>query len=287
MPSGSYYLEAMNSEEGTKLAHAVLTALDIPAKDVASLARLPLERLLVGLEKTARGPAAANFRPVVDGVVLPEGPFGPDAPALSKDIPMVIGTTATEMTSLSGARDPGLFTLNDVSLKQRLTAWFAADDVDTVIARFRATRPNATPGDIFFAVATDKAMREGAWRQAERKARQGGGKAWLYELDWKTPVENGKWGSPHSLCLALVFDNVALSAAMVGTGPEAQALADQMSGAWLAFARTGDPNHKGIPSWTPYDTADRATMVFDTTSELVKDFRGDERMLLSELKPPR
>ena len=79
--SGSCYLEVMNSDEGTKLARAVLNALDIPEKDAASLAALLLERLLAGLEKVARGPAPANFRPMVDGVVLPDGPFGPAAPA--------------------------------------------------------------------------------------------------------------------------------------------------------------------------------------------------------------
>ena len=49
--SGSYYLEAMNGDDGTKLTRAVLTALDIPEKDAATLAVLPLERLLVGLVK--------------------------------------------------------------------------------------------------------------------------------------------------------------------------------------------------------------------------------------------
>ena len=58
------------------------------------------------------------------------------------------------------------------ALRKRLVAWFAADDIDKVIATFRATRPKATPSDLFFAIATDKAMREGAWQQAERKAAQ-------------------------------------------------------------------------------------------------------------------
>jgi para-nitrobenzyl esterase len=108
---------------------------------------------------------------------------------------------------------------------------------------------------------------------------------WLYELDWRTPVDGGKWGSPHSLCLPFVFDNVAISASMVGTGPEAQTIADQMSNAWLAFARTGDPNHKGVPKWAPYDRTARTTMVFDTPAKAVRDHRGEERMLLASLAP--
>jgi para-nitrobenzyl esterase len=284
--SGSYYLQAMSAEEGTRLTVALLTALEMKPADAPALATLPTDRLVEGLAKAMRGPAKANYRPVVDGRNLPAGPWAPDGPALSADIPMIIGTTATEMTLLTGARQPDTFTLDDAGLRKRLAEWFAGGDIDKVIATFRATRPKATPSDLFFAVATDKAMREGAWQQAERKARQSAAPVWLYELDWVTPVDGGKWGSPHSLDLAMVFDNVALSASMVGTGPEPQRVADQMSAAWLAFARSGNPNNPGTANWPAYALADRATMVFDVQSRVVNDFRSDERTLLANLKPP-
>lgn len=284
--SGSYYLQAMSATEGTRLAVALLTALDMKPADAPSLASLPMERLVDGLVKAMRGPAKANYRPVVDGRNLPAGPWAPGAPAISAHIPMIIGTTATEMTLLTGSRNPDTFSLDDAGLRKRLSAWFLDEDIDKVIGAFRATRPGATPSDLFFAIDTDKAMREGAWWQAERKAAQNDAPVWLYELDWTTPVDGGKWGSPHSLDLAMVFDNVALSASMVGTGPQAQAVADQMSGAWLAFARGGHPNTALAPQWPAYRLADRATMVFDVRSRIVSDFRGDERSLLAGLKPP-
>jgi para-nitrobenzyl esterase len=106
---------------------------------------------------------------------------------------------------------------------------------------------------------------------------------WLYELDWATPVDDGKWGSPHSLDLAFVFDNVAKSEAMVGTGDDPQRLADQMASAWLAFARTGNPNASALPQWPPFTATDRATMVFDRTPRVQKDFRGQEGLLLASL----
>ena len=111
---------------------------------------------------------------------------------------------------------------------------------------------------------------------------------WLYEVDWRTPVDGGKWKSPHSVELAFVFDNVAKSASMVGTGPEAQTVADQMSAAWLAFARGGDPNNGAIPHWPAYQAAGGPTMVFDVLSRVADDFRGAERRLLASLpgKPP-
>jgi para-nitrobenzyl esterase len=143
--------------------------------------------------------------------------------------------------------------------------------------------PDATPSDLFFAITTDRRVRQQAWTQAERKAAQNAGPVWLYEVDWATPVEGGKWRSPHSLELAFVFDNVAKSEAMVGTGSEPQALADQMSAAWLAFARSGNPGTPALPPWPPFKPADRATMVFDVKSRVVNDFRGDERALLASV----
>src|SRR6478736_3170791 len=108
--------------------------------------------------------------------------------------------------------------------------------------------------------ATAASFRKGAWTQADLKARQNAAPVWLYELDWQTPVDGGKWRSPHSLDLAFVFDNVAKSESMVGRGDEPRALAEQMSAAWLAFARTGNPNNKASPQWAPYRLPDRTTM---------------------------
>ncbi|HQT79309.1 MAG TPA: carboxylesterase family protein, partial [Rhodopila sp.] len=102
-------------------------------------------------------------------------------------------------------------------------------------------------------------------------------------LDWRTPVDGGKWGSPHSLDVPLVFDNVARSSAMLGTGPAPQLIADQMSAAWIAFARTGKPDTTGLPPWPPFTLAQRATMVFDTTPRIVNDYRGQERAMLASL----
>ena len=47
-----------------------------------------------------------------------------------------------------------------------------------------------------------------------------------------------------------------------------------------AFARTGNPNHRGLPAWPPYDDRRRATMVFDTIPEVVMDPRAREFELL-------
>jgi para-nitrobenzyl esterase len=282
--SGSYarnaHLEAMSPTEGTRQARALLSALEIAPGNAAKLASLPLDELVAGVAKVARGPDRAIWRPVADGKVLPGGPWWPEPPAISAQVPLMIGTTATEMTLLIGGSDPDAFKLDEDGLRKRLGAWMAPAYGEQLIALCRADRPEASPSDMFFAIATACTFRKGAWTQAGLKAQQNTAPVYFYELDWQTPVDGGKWHSPHSLDLAMVFDNVAKSASIVGPGPEPQRVADQMSNAWLAFARTGNPSTPDLP-WPAWRPDSRATMVFNVASAMVNGYRDDERMLLA------
>ncbi|MND05269.1 hypothetical protein D3C83_259490 [compost metagenome] len=56
-----------------------------------------------------------------------------------------------------------------------------------------------------------------------------------------------------------------------------------MSDAFIALARSGDPNHAGLPQWRPYELEKRSTMVFDAESKLVDDPRGAERRLFAQV----
>jgi para-nitrobenzyl esterase len=60
-----------------------------------------------------------------------------------------------------------------------------------------------------------------------------------------------------------------------------------MSDAWIAFARTGNPNHPGMPTWPTYDAKTRATMVFDVTSQVINDPRTAERKVWEGRDPVR
>jgi para-nitrobenzyl esterase len=281
--SGSQ-LDGLTPDEASANAVTFLKAAEVPPTDVPRLQKLSSEQLLAALRKvTLTSGPSANFSPVVDGKFLPKAPWIPDGPPGSASVPIMIGTTATETTALIGVDDPSVFSLDDAGLRQKLVTWVPATDIDRVVAGFRKSAPQATPSDLFFAITTARRMRQQAWLQAERKVAQNAAPAWLYELDWQTPVEGGKWRSPHSLDLAFVFDNVAKSESMVGGGDAPHALSEQISAAWLAFARTGDPNNKSSPQWPQFRMPDRATMVFDAKSRAVNDFRRDERQLLGAL----
>ena len=95
----------------------------------------------------------------------------------------------------------------------------------------------------------------------------------MYEFAWRSPQFNGRLGACHALEIAFVFDTLGTGTEpLLGTEPPQQ-LADTMHAAWVAFATNGDCG------WPKYDLRRRATMRFDTTSEVVDDPRPAEREL--------
>jgi para-nitrobenzyl esterase len=80
--------------------------------------------------------------------------------------------------------------------------------------------------------------------------------------------------------IPFAFDNVKISERMTGGGADAMALADKVSDAWIAFARTGDPNTPKLPHWPAYDARDRATMVINNVSKVVNDPLREQRLAM-------
>jgi para-nitrobenzyl esterase len=262
-----------------------LAHLNVAPDHIDDLQKMPMDQLIAAMRSMA-GPNAIRLGPVVDGRSLPRNPFDPDAPAQSANVPMLIGTNGTESTLLLGSADSTLFSLNEPDMRTRLKTYLRlADDskLDGLIDIYKKDRPDAKPSDIYFAVTTDRMMRINAITQAERKVAQGAAPAYMYLFAWETPVLGGKLKSPHAIELAFVFDNVDKATGMTGTGADLQPLADKVSSAWVAFARTGNPNHSGIPKWPAYDTGARATMIFNDECKLVGDPAKDERLAMSAL----
>ncbi len=156
---------------------------------------------------------------------------------------------------------------------------------DRLIAIYKSDYPDATPIRLYHLIASDNWMTANAALVAERKAAQGGAQAYVYHFEKTTPVQGGKLGSPHTLEIPYVFDNldVATVADVTGTGPERQALADKISVAWTSFAKNGSPVSPGLPIWRPYSTDDRAVMVLDDHCKVVIDPRHDARVAMQAI----
>jgi para-nitrobenzyl esterase len=281
-------IRGVPKEVATRSAAAFMAKVGLEPNQVDQLQQLPMEKLLTAMgAMTGNGMPGAGglaLAPVVDGTTLPSNPFDPVAPAISATIPLLIGTVETEVTFFPGQQlDP----IDDIDLHMRVKNIVRkADDahIDQLIAAYRAGRPNASNTDLYLIIASDATFRAGVALEAERKAAPGNAPVYQYYFTWRSPVRNGKLRTFHTLEIPFVFDNVDRAKSMTGDGPDRYALASKVSGAWVAFARTGNPNHPGLPNWPAFDTTRRATMILNDECKAVDDPYGDAQRMLHALQ---
>jgi para-nitrobenzyl esterase len=279
-------IRAMERDHATRVAEGLLTELGLKPNQVRELQKLPLERIMTAYFATgaamSSGMGRRGFAPVLDGESLPRHPFSPDAPPVSADVPILIGYNRTEGEFFL-LSDPGAKKMSEDDLKRRVKTLFG-DNGQRVIDLYRKTDPGLSPYQLFVLIQTDSGMGVNSIRIAERKSAAGRAPAYLYNFNWDTPAEG--LTSPHTLEIPFVFNNIQIAKLLTGAGPQAFELANKVSDAWVAFARTGNPNSPGLPKWPAYDEKNRATMVIDNQSKVVLDPIREKRVLLMEVGRP-
>ncbi|MEO7494925.1 MAG: carboxylesterase/lipase family protein [Massilia sp.] len=267
----------------TLRAQAVLDALRLPAQGIEAIRSMPYQRILevLGTRDPVLPFGGVSFAPVLDERNLMRHPFYPDAPPQSARIPMMIGNTHDETRAFLGG-DAGNFNLGWDQLPAKLVQNMRVDiQPEAVIAAYRKLYPALSASDLMFKITTASRSWRGAIIEAEERAKSGS-PAFVYQLNWATPRDGGKYGAPHASDIQLVFDNIGKPGA-TAIGPQAQTMADIMSEAFIAFARSGKPDNKLIPHWAPYELARRQTMIFDVPPRLENDPRGAERKLFAKV----
>ena len=266
----------------TERMRLFLAAVGLTPERAAEAATLPAGRLIEGLAAADPfTPGRLHFGPVLDGRTLERHPFYPDASPLGLSVPMIIGNTHDETRAFLAHSKPDPFAMTWDEVAGRIGPEMRVDiDPDLVVATYRRLYPAYSPTEVFFAATTAGRSWRGAIIEAEERAKAGA-PAWTYQLDLPTTIEGGRLRAMHTADIVLAFDNLAAAGSPTAPSPEAQGVADRMSEAFIALARTGDPNHAGLPAWPKYELDRRATMVFDVETRVVDDPRGDERRLFA------
>ena len=273
-------------EEASKVAELFLAHLGLKPDQIDEAQKLPPDQILKawGTRGTPEF-AAIKLEPAIDGHSLPWGMFDARATELSASVPLLTGSVETEMTFFPNQPlDP----IDDATLHQRVKGAVAkADDsqVDRLIAAYRSGRPGISNTDLYLILASDASFRRSVFAEAERKAAAGKAAAYMYYFTWHSTVRDGKYRAPHTIELPFVFDNLEAAKPWTGAGEDRETLAERVSGAWAAFARTGNPSHAGLPRWRAFTNDERATMIFNDECKIVNDPNGDERRLLKPLLP--
>jgi para-nitrobenzyl esterase len=272
------FLKAQSPDYSAQVAQLVLDELGLSKSQVRELQNVPADRFsgaaAEALKKVplpqgvARGSfGESGWGPTVDGRTLPAHPFDPGAPAVSADVPLITGTTLNE--TVNGIDNPHANDMTVEEMNQRVGKEYGSQS-DAIIAAYRKEYPEATPFTLYATIATSR-WRYRAFAQAGRKAALAAAPAYAYIYSWRTPVLDNRPGTFHAAELPFVFDNAELLDHYSAGDPAAYVLNKQMSTAWVNFARTGNPNHSGLPHWPAYAADKRATMIFNAPCEVRND----------------
>jgi para-nitrobenzyl esterase len=272
------------ADTASKYAEALLNSLGLKRGQGRELQKVPLDKLMTatngGTGSAAAGVGTLGFGPVVDGKVLPANPFDPVASPVSADIPVIVGYTRTERT-VYDIDTPSFGKLDEAALMER-TRRVLGEEAPQVIETYRKRYPSASLYDLGVNIGTD-ASAINSIRLAERRAALGKGPTYLYVFAWETPVMGLR--APHTIEIPFVFNHIDASESMVGpVNTQMRGLESASAGAWAQMARTGNPNHKGLPNWPAYTVDKRATMIFDTPCRVENDPTSQVRQILEAAK---
>src|SRR5690554_6066445 len=266
-------LNTMTKETSQELGLAVLEQLGLTPEEVEKLDTIPyLDLVKAGNEAIAKisgpwkpgSPTMFGFAPSADGVVLLQQPFSPGFAGISKEIPLMMGSTLNEMMPVANGEKE----LTMEEARERLVKVYG-DKTDQYIELFARAYPDYTPQDL---LSIDTVFRPYTIRTADARAQEASAPLYVYFLAWKSQVDNASKGSFHGLDIPLAFHNVDLRADWTGNTKEAWLLSDKMSSAWLNFVKTGNPNVEGLlPEWEPYTAENGATMYFDNECRIVNN----------------
>ncbi len=277
-------LNTMTKEKSQGLGLAVLENLGLTPNDVAKLDTIPYPVLVkAGNEAIAKingpwkpgSPTMFGFAPSADGVILLQQPFSPGFADISKDIPLMIGSTLNELMPVAY----GEKNLTLEQAKARLVKDYG-NKTDQYVSLFAKAYPDYTPQDL---LSVDKVFRPYTIRTADARATETNAPLYVYFLAWKSGVDSASKGSFHGLDIPLSFHTVDLRADWTGNTKEAWELAGKMSSAWINFIKTGNPNVDGaLPNWETYTAKNGATMYFDSECRIVNNH---DRELMNFIRP--
>jgi para-nitrobenzyl esterase len=283
-------------DEAERAADRLTAVLGITKWDREALEAVPASDFVAATEElSARRPDAGliplPYLPVQDGAFLPLHPLEAIAGGSAAGVDLLIGTNRDELT-LFGLGNPALMALDEAGVSRWIRN--AAPDVptDELVAAYRDARASRAEGvearDLLVSVGTDNVFR---WPSLQLAAAQGahGARTYVYLFEWESPAFGGILGSCHALEIPFVFGAVHVPAVQLftGGGTEVEALSRQMQGAWLAFARSGNPSHAGLERWPTWDPGTRSTMIFGRQTGAVDAPRDQELAVWECYRPLR
>ncbi len=281
LESGACVGLLLSREQATKIAQTVLTKLSLAPAQALALRDVPSSLLLEIQNEIAkeRGGMTA-FAPVVDGVTIPKLPLQLIVEGQGSPVPLLLGANRDEwrlFTLMMGASIDGL--------KAGLQRVFG-ENTQRVHEAYMQARSDRSADLAWVDMQGDRSFRIPTIRQADAQL-QYNVPVWMYRFDWPSPAFDGQLGACHALEMPFVWNTIAspFSQFLLGNAvASVQPLIDQIHTTWATFIRTGNPNNDLLPDWPAYTTAQRSTMIFNETSQVLENPQAELLPLWSDVR---
>ena len=255
---------------GRDCAEALMAELG--AADIAALETIPYAALAAAYNKVAPALKAAGKNtgcaPHPNAFYLGdplENAFRPE----TARIPLLVGTVFGEFAAFNG------FGLNKAQMSAAEAEGFAEkmlgkQTADALLPLFHAAYPERSAADLPF---LDVLFRELTMRYIRRRAETG--PVWSYFFNQDFTIEGGRapW---HCSDIPFVFHNID-RIPICNVPGETDRLQERICGAWINFARYGNPSVPSLPQWPVCEPGKEAIMIFDNICEVKDNY--DHRLM--------
>ncbi len=273
------------ASNGKKATDDLFQMLGIKNGDIDALRKISTEKLLdaqVKIYMKSSSVTSTNpWAPLVDGKILLQDPLEFFRQGKT-NIELLIGSNLDE-NKLFSFMDPRAPEIDITRVKKRVQRFmnlFGQEEgrsnrlIDVYLDEREDNAFSLEPRDLYDNIATDLWFRILSIRLAEAQSKKKS--SFMYLFTWESPFKHpkqGALGSAHAVEIPFIFNSLNLPGMEIlsGRGKDADALSGNMMQSWISFARTGNPNHAGIPEWDHYDSETRSTMILGKKIESVKD----------------
>ena len=229
----------------------------IESTDAAALAKLrslSVEEIVYGGQENDSSGVRIYSGPILDGKLVVETAESAYKAGRQARVPLIIGNCSAEIG--------GPF-VNNTNSKEALFSLFGELQSEAKAA----FDPDGTKE---FAEVNTKFNTDWVWGEPARMAARAfvtqRNPVYMYQFGYVPPTmrERARYGAGHGSEISFVFNTLnARRGASAEPTPEEKELARIMNTYWANFAKTGNPNGKGLPIWPLYDTVKEEILDID------------------------